>query len=111
MKPEYTSSADDPPPSSPIEPPIPPSSKKPKPDPKSTEKKPKHSIIETGGESNGTWDGQKREIVMDRVIAAGYEAMDFHVLAAEVSFFQQFGMGRRLIWDGMIDEVESSAAA
>lgn len=42
-------------------------------------KKPKGAVV------NGTWDPEKRELFMDRVIATGYKAIDMESLAAEVS--------------------------
>lgn len=38
-----------------------------------------------GGNANGNWDGHKRAMLMEEVIAAGYKALDLEALASKVS--------------------------
>jgi len=41
----------------------------------------------SAGGSNGEWTPEKKEIFMDRVIAAGYKVLDLGELADEVCAF------------------------
>jgi len=45
--------------------------------PKSDEKKPKATI-------NGSWAASKREAIMDRIVATGFQVLDVNALIAEV---------------------------
>lgn len=51
-----------------------------------------------GCDANGEWSPEKRELFMDRVIAAGYKVLDLDELAGEVSHSWICGIARFCVY-------------